>query len=210
MGAQNLLKVVYSTLVLLVFSCPLFSQNWPFELWHEGKIVLVERDTLKGLVKYDFQQDLVQFTYQDKIAEVYTARKVLSFEIFDESVHQYRHFFALPYSNASGYKSPVFFELLEAGKFTLLSREVLEYKTYSSPYNIGSASRLVLVYKYFFLKENGEIEPFTGNKNDLIAMMGKNGKDVQKFMKANRLRLEEKSDFARIVAYYNSLFETGS
>lgn len=181
-------------------------QPWPFELWHEGKIVLVEGDTLKGMVKYDMQQDLVQFTIHDKKAEVFTARKILYFEIFDNTVHQYRRFFTLPFATSTGYRAPLFFELLEEGKMTLLAREVLEYKTYSSPYYFGSYSRLVLNHKYFFLKDDGSIEEFTGSKNDLLDQMGKKSDDVEKYMRSNHLRFDDKQDLARIVAYYNSLF----
>jgi hypothetical protein len=182
-----------------------YGQNWPFEVWHEGKIVLLEGDTLRGLVKYDMQKDLVQHTVQDRTAEVYTARKVIFFEIFDESIRKYRQFFALPYTITGGYKSPIFFELLEEGKITLLSREFLENKTISSPYYTGSYSRIVLSNKYFFMDENGEIVEFHGNKHDLLNLMGKRGDEVDKYMKSNHLKFDEKYDFAKIVAYYNSL-----
>jgi hypothetical protein len=213
MNVVNTGKVLSSFLCLAFFLLiPDFAiaQNWPFELWHEGKVVTLEGDTLQGLIKYDLQQDLVQYSVHDRKAEVFTARKVLFFEIFDESVHKYRRFFALPYGNASGYKSPIFFELLEEGKMTLLAREALEYKTYSSPYTIGSASRLVLINKYFFLKEDGSINEFQGKKNDLIDLMGKNGKQVEKYMKTNRLKIDDKYDFSKIIAYYNSLTPGGS
>ena len=181
------------------------AQHWPFELWHEGKVVLLAGDTLNGLIKYDMQQDLVQYTLHDQTAEVYTARKILFFEIFDESIHKYRRFYALPYTTKStGYRAPVFFELLEEGKMTLLAREFLEYKSYNSPYFGGT--RLVLDHKYFFLKENGSIEEFMGNKNDFLNLMGKKSESVEKFMKTNHLRFDDKQDLTRIVAYYNSLF----
>jgi hypothetical protein len=184
------------------------AQDWPFELWHDGKIVLLEGDTLKGLVKYDLQQDLVQYNLPDKKIEVFTARKVLFFEIFDNTVHKYRQFFALPFTTPSNYRAPIFFELLEEGKMTLLAREALEYRTYNSSYYLGSYSRLELVNKYFFMNEDGTITEFNGNRNDLIDLMGKKGEDVEKYIKANRLKYEDKYDFAKIVAYYNSLFGT--
>lgn len=192
------------------FSVVAGAQSWPFELWHEGKIALVSGDTLRGFVKYDLQQDLVQFSTDDRKADVYTARKVLFFEIFDESVHRYRRFFALPFGNRTGYKAPLFFELLEEGKLTLLTREALEYKTYASPYTIGSASRLVLVYKYYFLDADGNISEFRGNRNDLLDMFGKNAKQIDKYMRANRLKHDDRADLARIVAYYNTLESGGS
>lgn len=184
------------------------AQVFPSDLWHEGKIVRREGDTLRGLIKYDLQNDLVQYVVKDQQPEVYTARKILFFEIFDQSVNTYRQFFTLPFTVTGGYKAPIFFELLEEGKMTLLSREILELRTYSSPYAMGSYSRMVMIYRYFFLKENGDIEEFTGNRNDLLTMMGRNGDDVEKYIKKNRLRFEEKYDFAKIIAYYNSLTGT--
>jgi hypothetical protein len=114
----------------------------------------------------------------------------------------------LPFNTPAGYKSAVFFELLEEGKMTLLVREALEYRTYTNPYYVGSYSRLVLVYKYFFMDDNGKIEEFTGDKRDLLDLMGKNADDVEKYIKTNRLKVDEKYDFAKIIAYYNSLYGT--
>ncbi|MEX1238730.1 MAG: hypothetical protein WEB30_03405 [Cyclobacteriaceae bacterium] len=202
-------KKLTLTLLLLGVCSPVFSQrNWPSELWHEGKIVLLNGDTLKGLVKYDFQLNTAQLVLNDRKAEIYHARKILYFEIFDETAHRYRKFFVLPYSNPSNYKAPVFFELLEEGRITLLSREFLEYKTYNSAFYGGSYTRLVQTYHYFLMKEDGSIEDFRGNKNDLIALMGNKGKDVERYIKANRLDFDEKYDLAKIVAYYNSLVGT--
>jgi hypothetical protein len=190
---------------LVLYTNAGYAQHWPFELWHEGKIVLLEGDTLKGMVKYDLQQDLLQYTNRDAQAEVYTARKVLFFEIFDETIHRYRRFFTLPFTTTTGYKTPIFFELLEEGKMTLLCREFLEYKSQSSMYM--NYSRLVLSHKFFFLHENGQIEEFIGaRKSDLLDMMGKRSDEVEKYMKVNRLRIEDKQDLIRIVDYYNSLF----
>ena len=73
---------------------------------------------------------------------------------------------------------------------------------------MGSYSRLVLVYKYYFLDEKGNITEFTGNKNDLLNLMNKKSEEVEKYIKANKLRFDDKYDFAKIVAYYNSLFGT--
>jgi hypothetical protein len=200
-------RILLATCVFFVI-IPAVAQQWPSDLWHEGKIVLLEGDTLKGKIKYDLQQDLVQYIYPDQRIEAFTARKVLFFEIFDVTVHKYRQFFALPFSALSTYKTPVFFELLEEGKMTLLAREALEYKSYNSPYYVGSYSRLVLVYKYFFLEETGDIKEFLGNKNALLELMGRKAEDVEKYMKANKLRFDEKYDLVKIVAYYNSLFGT--
>ncbi len=193
----------------LMFTCLVASGQrygeWPSQMWHEGRITLVDGDTLKGFIKYDFPQNLVQYIGSNKQAEVYTARKVLFFEIFDETVRRYRKVFALPYRTTSNYRTPTFFELLEEGKMTLLSRDVLEYKTYNSFYAYGGYTRLVETSSFYFLKADGSIEDFRGSKNDFVARMGNHRKAVEKYIRSNRLDFTEKYHAARIVAYYNSL-----
>ncbi len=185
------------------------AQQFAFELWHEGKLILDSGDTLRGKIKYDLQSDLIQYqtNEQPPKLESYTARKVLFFEIYDGTVKRYRIFYSLPYSTAGQYKAPVFFELLEEGKLTLLSREALEYRTTNSSfYYYGTYTRLILVNKYFVLKENGNIDEFRGKKNDWYELMRGKENEVQKYAKANRLDLDEKYELALAVNYYNSLF----
>jgi hypothetical protein len=199
---EGFLFVLFS----VCFTVSVQAQQWPFELWHDGKIILEEGDTLKGSVKYDLEQNIVQYAQQNQNATVLSARKVLYFEIFDRTVHQYRQFFALPYSSNGSYRAPEFFELLAEGKLTLLCKEGLEYRSVPVGYYGGSYSRLILVYKYYTLNDKGDIVPFTGKKHDLLDMMGKNADVVEKYIRANRLRIEDKPDFAKIVAFYNSLY----
>ena len=181
------------------------AQKFPFEFWHEGKIILESGDTLKGQLKYNMQEDLVQLQTQ-RTVETYTSRKVVFFEIFDVTIKRYRQFYSLPYAVTGQYRAPVFFELLQEGKMTLLAREALESRTYSSLYYYGTYTRLVLVNKFFLMKENGTIVQFTGKKNDLIELMGTKGEKVARYVKEKRLDFDKKYDVALMVAYYNSLF----
>jgi hypothetical protein len=195
------------TVAALLLAFTATAQEWPFELWHQGKVVLVSGDTLRGLVKYDLQQDLIQFNDKKNKIEAYTARKVLYFEIFDVTVNAYRNFFALPFAATPGYNTMVFFELLEEGKLTLLVREALEYRTFSSPYYFGSYSRYVMIYRYFMMNNDGDITEFKGKRAELMALMSNKADQVDKYIRANRLKIEEKNDFMKVIAYYNSLFE---
>jgi hypothetical protein len=198
----------------LLFLCVLFhftgaalGQEFPFEFWHDGKIVLESGDTLVGSIKYDLQSDLVQFSKGGKL-ESFTARKMTYFEIFDQTSRRYRQFYSIPYATSGAYKAPVIFELLAEGKMTLLCRESVEYRSYTNAfYSYGSSTRLVLVYQYFLLKENGSIELFEGKRNDLLRLMGDYSDQVSKYAKSNRLDLSDRNEFVQIVTYYNSLFK---
>lgn len=190
----------------LLISTQVVGQEFAFELWHDGKVITTNGDTLRGLIKYDFQQDLIQFNNKRGSIEALTARKVLFYEIFDNTIKDYRQFFSLPYSTQGGYRTPVFFELLIEGKMTLLLRESLEYRTYTSPYYMGSYTRLVIVNKFYMLDEKGNINEFVGKKSDLLALMGRYANNVDSYIKENKLKIEEKEDFLKMVEYYNSFF----
>lgn len=192
--------------LILVLVSTVQAQQFAFEYWHAGKAVLDSGDTLRGNIKYDMQSDILQIQIENKL-ESFTARKILFFEIFDGTVKRYRNFYSLPYSAAGQYKVPIFFELMTEGDVTLLCREALEYRTSTSPfYYYGTYSRLVLVYKYFILRDNGNIEEFKGKKNDWYDLMRKKQSEVEQFVKSNKLDLDDKYELQRVVEYYNSLF----
>jgi len=63
-----------------------------------------------------------------------------------------------------------------------------------------------LVHTYFLLKENGNIQDFSGRRNDWLNLMGNQADDVLDYAKENKLDFERKYDLKRIIDYYNSLF----
>jgi len=196
----------FTFLLFLLVPSLSFAQTFPFEEWHDGKVVLDSGDTIKGAIKYDLQ-DLLQVRHQNKM-ESFSARKVLLFEFFDQGYKRYRTFYSLPYSTNGSYKSPVFFEVLTEGKITALSREKVEYRTYGySPFMYGSYNtRKVLVNIYYLLKENGNIQDFSGKRSDWLNLMGNQSDDVLDYAKENKLDFDRKYDLKRIIDYYNSLF----
>jgi len=199
-----------AVICLIVLSGSLQAQRFPSEIWHEGKLVLLQGDTLKGQVMYNQETDIIQLSDNDlKTIQTYTARKLLFFEIFDESRSRYRQFYALPYGLTGGYKAPIIFELIHEGaKLTLLSREAIENKVISSPYsNGGTYTRAELVYTYYFLDKEGNINKFSGKKKDLIFRMRKKGDLIKKYIKSENIRVDRRSDLVRTIAYYNSLFD---
>ena len=147
--------------------------QFPSELWHDGKIVLVNGDTIKGNIKYDLDRDIVQINNKQG-TEAYTAKKLLYFNFLDETSRQYRQFYALPFRITSEYKTPVFFEVLFEGKMTLLAREFITIKT-TTYGNAGlggnSYSRQVLAYRYYFLNDSGGITRFQGNNRLLYQVL---------------------------------------
>jgi len=192
--------------VCLLYLCSLsaVSQEFPSEIWHNGKMVLVSEDTLVGKIKYDLTRDIVQVEVRDNTF-TYSAQKIFFFEIFDKTTESYREFYVLPYGLVTSYKAPVIFEVLVRGNITLLSREFIGIKNVQNPYSFGSYSQKILEYYYYFLDREGSITKFTTKKRDLFTITAKKQDQVMEFMKANKLNHESRNDLVRIINFYNSL-----
>lgn len=203
------MRILTSTILIFV-SLLGAAQTFPNELWHDGKLVLMEGDTLTGWIKYDMDKDIVQHKISpNSPVNTVTPRSLVFFEIFDEIANSYRQFYVLPYNIRSNYKAPIIFELVYQGKeLTLLSREKVEFQVVSAPYTIGGAyRRLVLVYTHYFLWPDGHIEEFSGNKKDLLWKLKNKSSEMKKFIKVNRIKTERRIDLVKAIAYYNSLFD---
>lgn len=191
---------------VLFFSAQITFAQFPSELWHDGKVVLLDGDTLKGAVKYDLEKDIIQLN-DTKTIEAYTARKVLYFDIFDKTVNRYRQFYAIPYNVTIDYKTPVFFEVFYEGKLTLLGREYIAIQTtnYGPSLGTGTYSRQVLRFQFYFLDANGRITLYGKKKKELLTYMRRFDNEINEYMKKNRLHYDDKADLIHTVRYYNSL-----
>jgi hypothetical protein len=197
--------LLYSALFLVSIAAP--AQQWSFEYWHEGKAVLESGDTLKGKIKYEIDKDLIQVDGNGPLQSL-TSRKVVYYEIFDAFSGRYRQFYSIPFSLAGSYKTPTFFELLTEGRLTLMSREALESRTYNTGYYAyGTISRLVLIDKYFVLDEKGDVNPFSGKKNDMLELMRNKDEEIKRFIRDNNISMDRKADVVRTFVYYNTLFK---
>lgn len=186
-----------------------FGQEFPSRIWHEGYLVTAKEDTVRGLVKYDMDTDIVQVIVNEDQVKTYSSKKILYFEIYDKTVKNYRQFYSLPYQVRLNYKTQSLFEVLYEGPLTLLVKEkiVLVADPYNqSYYNGPNVSREKLAYTYFFINQKGKMMEYTtGKKSDLLDIMDKNPGKIRNYIKENRLKTDKMRDIVRITAFYNSL-----
>jgi hypothetical protein len=69
-------------------------------------------------------------------------------------------------------------------------------------------TRKILVNIYFLLKENGNIQDFSGKRSDWLDLMGNRSNEVHDYAKDNKLDFDRKYDLKRIIDYYNSFFSS--
>jgi hypothetical protein len=185
-------------------------------MWHNGVLVTLAGDTIKGQIKYDLQNDLVQINVSN-VMQTFSARKIHYFEIFDETIDSYRHFYALPYNMQANYQVPLLFEVLYEGQLSLLCREEIvtetspQYNSYPYGYYGGSPysqTRARLKYKYYFLEKQGEIVNYNMKKSELYSFFKKNQQQVKQYIKKNNLKHDRMRDLVRVIAYYNALLDS--
>lgn len=181
-------------------------QEFSNEVWHDGFLVTTSDDTVRGLLKYDMEANVVQLIQQN-VVKTFSSHKIFYFEIFDNLVKNYRQFYSIPYNVNYDYKIPIIFELLYEGPLSLLAREAIVQETVSNSaaYWAGSYVRDKVAYTFYFLDKQGNIQRFTGKKSELFGIMAKKSGDVKSFIKKNRLKTDNLRDLIRITAFYNSI-----
>lgn len=200
-------KMKHGLFFLLIWVSGLCAgQEFASDLFHEGFLVTNNKDTLRGALKYDMQQNIVHMIDQGKI-KTYSSQKIFYFEIFDVTVDNYRQFYSLPFKVSMGYKIPILFELQYEGPLSLLTREAIIQESVPSPsvYWGGSFTQLRLVYTYYFVDKQGKIVLFTGRKKELLELMKNKSKYVKEYIKEYKLQVDELQDLIRIAAFYNSI-----
>lgn len=209
-------RFLFLTLLLLFSVFFTYAQDFPNEIWHKGILITIDGDTIKGEIKYDMQSDAVQINNRRTI-QTFSARKIHYFEIFDETIDSYRHFYALPYKVQSNYEVPLLFEVLYEGHLSLLCREEVvteSVPTYNSyPYSYYGRSpinqtRARLKYQYYFVDERSGIQNYSLKKSELYSFFKKHQQEVKKYIKKNNLKHDRMRDLVRLTAYYNALLDS--
>src|SRR5690554_5880965 len=208
-------KTIQLFILTLFFSQIVEAQDFPSQVWHEGRIALASGESYTGKVKYDLETNVVQL--QSQAIETFSATTVDHFEIFDEFYGGIRTFYSLPYAVNTDYKVPIFFELLIQGEeITLLCREYITtdsrgmhrgmyHPMYMNPmYGMPMMNSSRLAFNYYFLTDS-EIQKYGQKKRELLSLMDDKSDEVKLFMRKNRLSHDKRGDLLRITAYYNQI-----
>ncbi len=198
------MKLLLNILWLLALCQISLAQYFPSEYWHEGYLVTIQGDSIKGNLKYDLENDLVQLDKDGRI-QTFSSRKMTFFEIFDATTENYRKFYSIPYSVNLNYKVPRLFEVLYLGELTLATREAVVQEAISPTSSQIYGTRRRLTYRYYFIDKQGEVSNFNNKRSELLEVMNPKSPEIKSYIKKNNLRMDRMSDLVRITAFYNSI-----
>jgi hypothetical protein len=191
------------------------SQEMPNELWHPGYVLTNKGDSIYGNLKYDFTANLLQVAVSKNQLKAFSSQQILKFRINCQFFNRPRTIYSLPFNQNGNVNNLIFFEILVEGSITLMCREFVineAITNYNSRYyrnntNNGSFnnSRKLLTYDYYFLTSDGDILKFENKKKEILPFFKPFKKEIESYMKENRLRVDRQADLVRITIYYNQL-----
>ena len=195
----------------MCFSCVTFfsaftvkAQEKSFDLWHIGTLYLTDGDSLKGLLKYGSDVDLVQIKAGNK-EFAFNYNQIDSFWIIDITDSSRRDFDIYTYKNIEGLERPLPFEMLVSNpKFKILTREVVEFVSSGSMMNQGFATTRTINTQYFYL-QGDQLLYFNATKRDILEITSARGSQVLNYVRDNKLRFYRKSDIKLIFEFYYKL-----
>ena len=203
-------------IVFIFFVNITYAQQFPSDLWHPGLLVTNQGDSIKGNLKYDFENQSIQLDDGETL-KAFNVNNLFFFEIYDETIKDHRQFYSLMYEVGYKYSIPVLFEMVINGKLSLLLRERIvsestqssfpSYYAYSMMPRFSNNSGYVnkIKYDYFFLDNEGNILKFKGKKKELYNLMNDQYQKVKSYISNNKINLKRMSDLARVVSFYNQI-----
>lgn len=202
---------------LILSAAGLHAQVFPQDNWYVGEVTLTTGDTKKGVIKYDLTANSIQINSDDR-TETYHANQFYTFQIFMKKEKIMRYFYVLPHANESGYKRPTIFELIYEGKISLLAREYIAtrsinnssglygngFNDFTNPYS-RTFRQQYLAFKLFLVDNQGRITVLNSKKNDVVAALGNHQKEMKRFIKDKKLKMDNVMDMAELIEFYNQV-----
>jgi hypothetical protein len=212
------ITIKYIWIILCLIPYISHAQRFAEETWHEGKVILLEGDTIQGSLRFALKDEIVQVQTPQNL-QTYTSRKVLSFTFFDRLAKRDRTFYSFNFAKTPNYETPTFFELLLQGKpNSLLGRETLVKNTqfvnpgpWGTPMNpMGMGTSIPITtfsvkMEMYLLLGDGRIKSFDGTKKRLLFLLKDKEKEIKDYIKKNSVNFNSPNDISRIVQYYNLL-----
>jgi hypothetical protein len=215
-------RIIPFILLFILNAHVIFAQDLSSDVWHNGIIVLKTADTLNGALKYNLEENILQYRYSNKMITL-SPNKIISFFFYDELLKSNRYFRSLEYSPYSTYKPELFFEVLVVGELSLLAREYISFETRmlndpfltSDPYyNMypGSGSnyitRRVVNYNFYFFKNdnaNSKVIQYKEKKRELYSIMDDHEETIKEYIKNKKVLYNTRKGLMVLTEYYNSL-----
>ena len=219
----------WSSLLLLFFSglCQSSAaQNLNKLEWAKGKIILTNGDTLAGALSYYYKEEIIQVKGKDGITKTFSPVNIDHFQAFNEQKLLFQIFRPYMWSrnpDEDAFKTPVFFEIVMEGKYTLIKRSAYVIRNsepipmytcwgrYYEPctdneiYFPNNDSQLALLNNYFLLTPENEIIRLRNPKKNLENLYRDKANTMKAYIRWQKLSYNNPVALTHMVRYFNHL-----
>ncbi len=153
------------------------------------------KKAVKCLVRYNSFSDEIEVTEIYKILKKDYVKVVLDREGYSYKLLEHE-----------GQKR--FFILFNRGKTSLALKtykRIRRGKDGTSGYEESTPDKYVGINKYFIRNEIGDLIPVKFRKKEILKVLEKEKKPIEKYASANKLNFKKEKDVIKIINYYNSL-----
>jgi hypothetical protein len=174
--------------------------------WNKASLLLFDSEKMiEGYpVKYDIQQDVVEVMAKNGI-KIIEGKKIKSMVWIDSVTSTPSYFVNARDYNIEGAALNGFLEVIVDGTLPLMKRTTIIEKEpdYVPALDVGSRDKKILKKETFFCSQKASLKKI-GNKKSVLPVFGDQSKDVESFVKANKLNLNKTPDLLKAFEYYNS------
>jgi hypothetical protein len=156
--------------------------------------------------RYEIDQDQFEIK-SSRGVKILSGKKVKSF-VWVDSLTKAPHYFinGKDFTSKDDSRSGGFFEVLEEGEFTLLSKtEVIVKKSnYNEKLDIGDRDDRMIKKTRFYYLQDGNISELPSSRKKLVPVFGDHALAMDEFIKKNSLSVNQPAHLRIIFEHYNS------
>lgn len=175
------------------------------QIWHQGKIFLNNKDTLSGLIKYNFKKNQIEYKQVNEYRILLPNKfyKASFTSLTDSSYHEFEVF---KVETSHNYYRPYFFEAEDTlGKIKVYKQYYWTQKTTQNSFGIVNYGYKVSFDLFQLTSKKRAIE-IKQKKRAVLNLLKDKKHEIKKEARKNKWRYNETYDVLQIIKYYNSLF----
>jgi hypothetical protein len=180
--------------------------------WEKSIVVLNDSSYISGVkAKYNFYSKNVELLYNDTVSLLFLSKleKLILIEkdkqrVFVNSIH-----YLSKYPDLSGCD---LIEVYADGRASLIAKLTLGMveANYNTALDAGETSDTYYVKYTYYIINNGKLFKIRKNKGTVLMALNDQRDRLSAFIKQNKLKMKNVDDIAKVVKFYNSIYEETS
>jgi len=172
-----------------------------YEEWKPGSFELEDGNTFQDrMIRYNIYNQQMEYAWKGDTVAIGNPEDLIKLTI-ENNTFVYREFIC----NNKVRKG--YLELLVEGKHELLLHRGIKYVYKENPHGTGKGGPVTTYYQdnRYFLSCNGKIaEQLPERKNEIIAMLEEDEKELKKYVKENKCKLKNQDELVDFFVFVNN------